>query len=988
MGIFDNIEDKISQTIKNLNTAHIYTEQCSKILSGLHEIFFEIHQNSEFRSKESTMNSILDLLNNLNQIIVGFSAENWFQTSISITPSDQIQQISDVMNSISEELKTVNISLTKEYTADPKSVINDLNNLGGNLTDPVLLQDPRVQEKLNDIDQYKKALQVKKKKLKRRKSSKRKSKSKSRASSSTSLSNDDDSTNNSNNNSDLSNDSSENVSFDEDDDIVDLDTFDLKRLSLIKDKTIVEENASFIVYTGKLKKTIENVNITVFNDIPDIEEKFKRLVSVLTAAQHPNLESFVGAVKEPPYIVVTRRFGDKLSDILKRSKGKKKSEIPEGYKTTIAFNIAKAMAYLHSMNIIHRDLSSDNVTIDKNYNPRITNFLSSRFIPEENFFMSIQTKCYFKAPEVDDTYDESIDVFAFAGILYELLTETRPFDKLDPFECAALIDKNERPPLPQNISSDLKELIEKCWSQRPKDRPTFSEVIDTMLTKRITFPSDEDSQIAVDFYDERSIQNSDLDSCLQLLKDIAADVSNSFVYAKETIRVRSFLYGYQSLLQTFDISSFDGNQLFNIQTQLTNLKSFLEDLRSVILQTESNRWSKIGLITPVKEIPKNIHSFMERIYVSMKALDFKVSKYDFVNCDLVSDFRFLNRIYNETEIDPSEFENRDKRKKEIIHFLEKRDLEIEVTPDEKNERFKKLFSQFRNHQLKRDDFEIVGKPVGSGVTSSVFKARQKTIPPKEVAIKILEKDFGEDERTTELLRREISFLVKLHHEYLINFIGFIADPGEQIWIVSEFAEDGTLYDAKKKLTPFQKTKIAFEIAEGMEYIHKNHIIHRDLKTLNVLLDGDTPKISDFGFSRFDISLSMTRKIGTIQYMAPEVIKGSHYDLKADVFSFAMILWELYYSAVPFIWINSRMEIENEILNKNANLLYHKPISDDLKQLIEDCKKNSPKNRPTFTDIIQIMIDKKIAFHKSDPDQVNEFYRMKKEKRENMLNTQK
>lgn len=74
----------------------------------------------------------------------------------------------------------------------------------------------------------------------------------------------------------------------------------------------------------------------------------------------------------------------------------------------------------------------------------------------------------------------------------------------------------------------------------------------------------------------------------------------------------------------------------------------------------------------------------------------------------------------------------------------------------------------------------------------------------------------------------------------------------------------------------------FEIAEGMEYLHDKHILHRDLKPLNFLLVGDTPKITDFGYSKSNLSLYNTERVGTPQYLAPEMLKGETYGYPADV----------------------------------------------------------------------------------------------------------
>ena len=87
----------------------------------------------------------------------------------------------------------------------------------------------------------------------------------------------------------------------------------------------------------------------------------------------------------------------------------------------------------------------------------------------------------------------------------------------------------------------------------------------------------------------------------------------------------------------------------------------------------------------------------------------------------------------------------------------------------------------------------------------------------------------------------------------------------------------------------------------MNYLHcfPIPVVHRDLKSLNVLIDAyHNPKITDFGWSRF-VAEKMTGKVGTYQWMAPEVIKTKKYTEKADVFSFGNILWELASEEPPY-----------------------------------------------------------------------------------------
>merc|ERR1712154_86700 len=87
---------------------------------------------------------------------------------------------------------------------------------------------------------------------------------------------------------------------------------------------------------------------------------------------------------------------------------------------------------------------------------------------------------------------------------------------------------------------------------------------------------------------------------------------------------------------------------------------------------------------------------------------------------------------------------------------------------------------------------------------------------------------------------------------------------------------------------------------GVTWLHLNEIIHRDLKSANILLDKHfEPRITDFGLSRMKDQSTLTAGTGTFQWMAPEVIQGKKYDERSDIYSLAIIFWEIKTGLIPF-----------------------------------------------------------------------------------------
>ncbi|KAH0792495.1 TKL family protein kinase [Histomonas meleagridis] len=179
-------------------------------------------------------------------------------------------------------------------------------------------------------------------------------------------------------------------------------------------------------------------------------------------------------------------------------------------------------------------------------------------------------------------------------------------------------------------------------------------------------------------------------------------------------------------------------------------------------------------------------------------------------------------------------------------------------------------------------------------------------------------------------------------------------------IVTQYVEQGSLYDALKHkpnsptLDSTDKTKIAMCIAHGMSFLHSMKIIHRDLKSLNILLDSNClPKVIDFGISRFHNEQNelVTSTIGTPHWMAPEMFNSSHYDVKVDVYAFGIMLWEMLTEETPFEGM-SAYQIMTAVCQNQKRPAIPSDAPEGLSNLIDACWEQSPTKRPTFFDVFQ------------------------------------
>ena len=199
------------------------------------------------------------------------------------------------------------------------------------------------------------------------------------------------------------------------------------------------------------------------------------------------------------------------------------------------------------------------------------------------------------------------------------------------------------------------------------------------------------------------------------------------------------------------------------------------------------------------------------------------------------------------------------------------------------------------------DFEV-GKPLGRGKFGSVYLAREKQ-SQFIVALKVLTKSELQAHKVEHQLRREIEIQSHLRHPNILRLYGYFHDD-TRVYLILEYAPGGELYkqlQKHKKFPPCRVAAIVKCLAKALNHCHKRGVIHRDLKPENLLLDanGDV-KIADFGWCVHALSSRRTTLCGTLDYLAPEMVKGSPHTDKVDVWSLGVLMYELLYGDPPFL----------------------------------------------------------------------------------------
>ena len=156
-----------------------------------------------------------------------------------------------------------------------------------------------------------------------------------------------------------------------------------------------------------------------------------------------------------------------------------------------------------------------------------------------------------------------------------------------------------------------------------------------------------------------------------------------------------------------------------------------------------------------------------------------------------------------------------------------------------------------------------------------------------------------------------------------------------------------------------KLNIALDVAKGMNYLHSlpQPIIHRDLNSHNILLHEEgRAVVADFGESRFLANMweqeNMTKQPGNLRWMAPEVFtQSTQYSVKADVFSFALCLWELLAGELPFSHLKPAAAAADMAYRHARPPLHHMMLPEQIEILMNKAWDKTPQDRPTFSDIV-------------------------------------
>ncbi|CAL9196327.1 unnamed protein product [Musa hybrid cultivar] len=254
---------------------------------------------------------------------------------------------------------------------------------------------------------------------------------------------------------------------------------------------------------------------------------------------------------------------------------------------------------------------------------------------------------------------------------------------------------------------------------------------------------------------------------------------------------------------------------------------------------------------------------------------------------------------------------------------------------------------------------FIGNKFASGSNSRIYRGIYKQ---RAVAVKMVRIPEQDEEKRATLEKQfnsEVAFLSRLYHPNIVQFIAACKKPPVYC-IITEYMSQGTLRMYLHKKEPYSLStetilRLALDISRGMRYLHSQGVIHRDLKSHNLLLNDEMRvKVADFGTSCLETQCRESKgNMGTYRWMAPEMIKEKPYTRKVDVYSFGIVLWELTTALVPYQGMTP-VQAAYAASEKNLRPPLSTTCSPVLNNLIKSCWSANPAKRPDFSYIVSVL----------------------------------
>lgn len=729
-----------------------------------------------------------------------------------------------------------------------------------------------------------------------------------------------------------------------------------------------------------------------------VVEEFKMETAIMCALRHPNIVLFMGSCfdSNSKEMLLVMEFCSRgsMHDLLHDMK----STLPFELLLHLATQAAQGMNFLHESDppIIHRDLKSHNILLDDKFNAKISDFGLTRFKEtnkkeQKSKYESLGT-VFWSAPEVLSglPHTEKSDVFSFGIVLWEMFHRSDPYPNMDLVVVAMeVMNKGIRPVMNPSTPQEIQELMRNCWQQDPEARPTFQTVMTKLRALSMQFPmhsfaSGHASRIEAPTGHVYMVHTTIM-SLYALFDKIPKPTKAAMVLHNQLLRANLELYGGYEVKMgkagfllvfpnggsalNFCISTqislmrlkwpeelYDSAYACEILDEGTKLYTGLRVRMSVYhgsplceMDMSSGRFIYSGPAMDKAKTILKINSSGSIVVEESILNELKVKPVNLVE-DIVT-FRAdvaLSESEDLYELLPISLSKRhaapDSRSSPsyIVSLEEAQDIaELAYTPRLKeNHTMPSWIIPFNKISIK--------EPIGKGQVGDYSRA---ICDGKEVAVKLLVNQKLREDDLIGLIS-DISLLSKVRHPNLLQIHGLCLKQNN-ISIVSDYIENGSLRDLLGNETVVLSVDrcigIAHSIAQGMHFLTTSIIeslhIHDNFKSNNILITKNWEvKITDYGQTNIkDLARTMT-SISSVAWTAPEILNGETITVKSSVYSFGIMLNEIFSRKVPYEGEHP-LKVVTKILSGFRPPLAECPSQ--IKMLIQSCWDADPDQRPNW-----------------------------------------
>ncbi|OQS06100.1 kinase [Thraustotheca clavata] len=759
------------------------------------------------------------------------------------------------------------------------------------------------------------------------------------------------------------------------------------------------------VHKGKFNDEIVAVKVLQGSHRSSIEiQDFINEIALTASFKSPHIVKMIGAIWTiPSDIMAVMEFMD-LGDLRDYLVKNNSSVFTWSKKLDILISLAEGLSYLHSLSVIHRDLKSRNILLDSEKGAKLSDFGIAKEDAHGTMTRGVGTYRWM-APEVlmETSYSVAADIYSFGVILSELDSHEIPYHNLKnpstgfPLAEAAVIagvaNGTIKPTFSNSCPEWAKKLGEACLQNNPDDRPTIYEINSTLtkLKQNGANTFAQVDQIATVYM----LSNYHGKNATFGIGNFRLEGSWSRNISSFTIKSGYEFVGYYSDnftgaymiwdQDTPDLGATWGDWIWSFQIRLQSFElTKLPNERHgiALIYNGSNiqaNYKPLGY--PPGNVPLNFTvgavdvtpGYQLTLYNGYnQSGDYKVFyaqsmpiEWDAVvksyKVELKSNLTEIALMTSQSPNDTGLIVGLSIGVATAITLV----ITFIILRRRKNSKNDEIgyinMEHLQKYRLEKNTKSVdLVEIIGCGSFGEVWKGK---FNEETVAIKLLQENRNSARDIQEFVD-EITLTASFNSPYIIKMIGAVWTTPTNVMAVMEIMNLGDLreYLVKNDSSVFtwdKKLNILISVVEALSYLHSLSIIHRDLKSRNVLLDSvKGAKLSDFGIAKQDLLTTMTRGIGTYRWMAPEVLTENCYGVAADVYSFGVLLSEMDTHEIPYHNIKnpangfplSDPSVIAGVVSGTLKLSFSNFCPTLIYDLGEACLQMNPEDRPTIFEI--------------------------------------